>query len=98
MTEKIKFNVKETVSKEISETKIKLVENKVVDGQVVNEELPELTVMGKMNNAQAMRFVKKEFKGRSLLVLSVITESKNYEMPLETFLANASIKEEVKEV
>lgn len=94
MSEAIKFNVRDTVSKDVSETVLTLVETKVVNDELVTDKV-EIKVMGKMTKEQATKFIAKEYKGRAVLVLSTVVDTKTYEMPLEVFLSNATIKEAV---
>lgn len=67
----------------------------VVDGQVTAPFLGEIVLAGKADDAKIIRKARESYgKDNQMVVLSKVEKIDKYEMPLEVFLANATLIEE----
>lgn len=84
--------MRKMITREVTSTTIKLGKMELVDGEVKAVTLPDLEVFGNVNLERANRIVSKKYD-EPLTVLQVIPKVVTYEMPLDDFVANATIKE-----
>ena len=89
--------MRKTMTKEVTETVVKVTEIKSVEGQPVAERLEDVTLLGNVSLEKAQRIIAKEYAGRNVTVFEVETNTKVYELPVEEFIKIAEVKEEVKE-
>lgn len=81
------------MTREVTKTTIKVAKLEMVDGEVKTIVLPDETVIGNIRLERAQRMMNKKY-GEPVTVLQVIPETIVYEMPVETFIEHATIKED----
>lgn len=85
-----------TISKKVTNTTVKMATIELVDGEVITTELEPLILIGNVTMKNAQRKVDKEI-GNQVRVLEVETETNVYEMLLNDFIKNSTIKGEMTE-
>lgn len=84
--------MRKMLSKEITFTHIKLAVLEVQDGKPVAVELPPLEMLGDISRERAQKKLDKEHKGKQVMIYSLETEKRTYEMEVEKFIQIASVK------
>lgn len=79
------------MTREVTKTTIKVAKLEMVDGEVKTVVLPDKTLIGNIRLERAQRIMNKEY-GEPVTVLQVLPETITYEMPVETFIENATVK------
>lgn len=85
--------MRKTMTREVTKTTIKVAKLEMVDGEVKTVVLPDETKIGNIKLERAQRMMNKQY-GEPVTVLQVIPETVVYEMPIETFIEHATIKED----
>lgn len=85
--------MRKMMTREITKTTIKVAKLEMVDGEVKSIVLPDETVIGNIRLERAQRMMNEKY-GEPVTVLQVIPETTVYEMPIETFIENATVKED----
>lgn len=82
-----------SITRTISTTSITAKKIKVVNGEVVRQDLEPVIVTGeKVDNEKALKLVRKEYgRDAQYIVTSVKEEENVYSIDLEAFIANAKI-------
>ena len=81
------------MTREVTKTTIKVAKMEMQDGQPKAVALPDKVVIGNIRLERAQRMVQKDYD-EPVTVLQVIPETTTYEMPVETFIEHATVKEE----
>ena len=81
------------MSREVTKTTIKVAKLEMVEGEVKTIVLPDEIMLGNIRLERAQREMNKKY-GEPVTVLQVIPETTTYEMPVETFIEHATVKEE----
>jgi hypothetical protein len=81
------------VTREITSTTVKVADMQIENGQPVAVALPDEVLIGNVSLEKAQKELNKKY-GRAVTVFGLSVNTHSYEMPVETFLAHASIKEE----
>lgn len=81
------------MTREVTETTIKIAKLTMVDGEVKAVELPDEVEYGNIRLERAQRMMNKKFEDDSVTVMQVIPKTTIYEMPVQTFVDNAEVKE-----
>jgi len=84
------------MTREVTKTTIKVAKLEMVDGEVKTVVLPDEIKIGNIRLERAQRMMNKKY-GEPVTVLQVIPETTTYEMPVETFIEHATIKEDNEE-
>ena len=84
------------MTREVTKTTIKVAKMEMQDGQPKAVALPDKVVIGNIRLERAQRMVQKDYD-EPVTVLQVIPETTTYEMPVETFIEQATIKEDKKD-
>lgn len=84
------------MTREVTKTTIKVAKMEMQDGQPKAVALPDKVVIGNIRLERAQRMVQKDYD-EPVTVLQVIPETTTYEMPVETFIEHATIKEDKKD-
>ena len=85
--------MRKMMTREITKTTIKVAKLEMVEGEVKTVVLPDEIMLGNIRLERAQREMNKKY-GEPVTVLQVIPETITYEMPVETFIEHATIKEE----
>jgi hypothetical protein len=85
------------VTREITSTTIKVADMQIENGQPVAVALPDEILIGNVTLEKAQKELNKKY-GRSVTVFGLTVNTHSYEMPVETFLENATIKTEQEEL
>jgi hypothetical protein len=85
------------VTREITSTTIKVADMQIENGQPVAVALPDEILIGNVTLEKAQKELNKKY-GRSVTVFGLTVNTHSYEMPVETFLENATIKSEQEEL
>lgn len=80
-----------TIARKITKSTVKLATIELVNGEVITTELDDLILTGKVTPEQAQKIVDKEV-GSQARVLEVETVTNTYEMSLQDFIKNSTIK------
>lgn len=84
--------MRKMMTKEVTQTTVKIVVVKNVDGQITTEQLNDVVMVGNVSPEKAQKFAHKEF-GLNATVVGVEPETKTYELAVEEFIQIASLKE-----
>ena len=84
--------MRKTMTREVTKTTIKVAKLEMVDGEVKTIVLPDEIVIGNVRLERAQRMMNKKY-GEPVTVLQVIPETIVYQMPVETFIEHATVKE-----
>ena len=83
------------ITRTIVTTIINGVEITTVDNSVIQKELPDLIVSGKIDEKDAIKMLRKTYgKLKNFAVIGLTYQDKKYEMPLSVFIENATVVEE----
>ena len=85
--------MRKMMTREITKTTIKVAKLEMVEGEVKTVVLPDEIMLGNIRLERAQREMNKKY-GEPVTVLQVIPETITYEMPVETFIEYATVKEE----
>jgi hypothetical protein len=85
------------VTREITSTTIKVADMQIENGQPVAVALPDEILIGNVSQEKAQKELNKKY-GRTVTVFGLTVNTHSYEMPVETFLENATIKTEQEEL
>jgi hypothetical protein len=85
------------VTREITSTTIKVADMQIENGQPVAVALPDEVLIGNVTLEKAQKELNKKY-GRAVTVFGLTVNTHSYEMPVETFLAFATIKTEQEEL
>jgi hypothetical protein len=85
------------VTREITSTTIKVADMQIENGQPVAVALPDEILIGNVTLEKAQKELNKKY-GRTVTVFGLTVNTHSYEMPVETFLENATIKTEQEEL
>lgn len=85
--------MRKTMTREITRTTIKIAQMSMEDGTPVAVALDDDVMLGNIKIERAQREVQKKHDS-PVTVLQVIPETTVYEMPIETFIDNATVKQE----
>jgi hypothetical protein len=80
------------ITREITSTTVKVAEMILEDGQPVAVALPDVILVGNVTLEKAQKEVNK-LHGRPVTVLTLSANTQSYELPVETFLQHATVKE-----
>ena len=75
-----------TITRTFVKNTIKVVEMFIENGQPQQKELPDLVLTGALNREQIEKAVRKEHKGKTVLVLSTKKDEEVYTMPVSLFI------------
>lgn len=84
--------VRKMMTKEVTKTIVKLAIMELVDGRPVARELEDETILGNVSQESAQKTLNKKH-GQPVTVFGVEADTTTYEMPVETFLQYATVKE-----
>lgn len=85
--------MRKNITKEVKKTYIEVVEIIVANGDITSVPLEDLTVMGSVTMERANLRAKRAYNGKTVAVVGLKEEITVYTMPLDFFIANATIKE-----
>lgn len=83
--------MRKMMTKEVTQTTVKMLKVTTVDGQVSTEQLPDMILVGNISPEKAQKQVHKEL-GFNVTVFGVEPETKVYEMAVEDFIQFATLK------
>lgn len=79
------------MTREITKTTVKVAKMEIQEGNPVAVALPDEVFIGNISQQRAQRMIDKIHTGAT--VLEVQPDTKTYEMPVEQFLEQATVKE-----
>lgn len=85
--------MRKTIQKKVVYSNISSARVTMEDGKPVAEELPIYQFTGNISEERAQKIIEKEH-GNNATVFEIQKETVTYEMPIEQFIKNATIKEE----
>jgi len=86
--------MRKTMTREITKTTVELGKIKMVDGNPKVEQLPTETMLGNVSMEKAQKKLNKKYN-EPVTIFSVEANTTTYEMPVETFMQYATVKEPV---
>ena len=78
------------MTREITTTTVKVAKIEVQDGVPVAVHLPDTELLGDVKMERAQRTLNKQY-GESVTITELLVNKVKYEMPVEDFIANATI-------
>lgn len=84
--------MRKVMTKEVTTTTLKVAKMEMVDGSPKATTLEDEVLLGNVSPEKAQKEITKKY-GHGVTVFEVIPETKVYELPVEEFLAIASVKE-----
>ena len=85
--------MRKMLSKEITFTHVKVAVLEVMeDGSPKAIEQPPIELLGDISIERADKMIAKDYKGKMIMIYSIETEKRTYEMEVEEFIKVASIK------
>lgn len=80
-----------TIKRKITHTTVSIATVEMIDGEIFTNQLEDLVLNGNVSIEKAQKIVDKEI-GNKAMVLEVNTETNVYEMSVENFIKNSTIK------
>lgn len=87
---------KQAITRKIVITTVHLVEGRFHDGAIQQVDLPPMIIIGKVTPEKIDRQVRKTYGLRQVHVTHTETVTRFYEMTLDYFIQNATVKQELK--
>jgi hypothetical protein len=88
-----KMASRKMMQREVTTTFVKVAMIKIVDGEPKLETLPEEELVGNITTEQAQKILNKKF-GQPVTILELFADTKVYEMAVEDFIQQATVKED----
>lgn len=88
--------MRKTMTKEVTQTTVKVAKMEMVNGKPEAVELPDEVILGNVSMERAQRILNKKY-GEPVTVFAVQPDTKVYELEVEEFIKVARVKEDEKE-
>lgn len=86
--------MRKKITKQVVTTKVHVTKIDVVEGDLKNKELEPLYHRGRLNMDRANRLANKKYPNQLIAVTKLETKTDTYEMDLDAFIEQATLKEE----